>query len=132
MKNRSLLILATIIFFSLLNWQCSSDREVNPQPDLSGMYLVSQFISGDSTFSYPRAYISTTQLSRDQIQVFFTVNQNGKESSKDLSNFNIEPISNGSYAILRAGTRVGLIDRTNFSLNLDANSPNRFYIEAQK
>jgi hypothetical protein len=96
------------------------------------MYNVSQFTSGDSTFNNPRAYIATTQLSRNQIQIFFAFNQNGKESSKDFSNFDIEPIGKGSYAILRGGTRVGLIDRTNFSLNLDANSPNRFYIEARK
>jgi hypothetical protein len=132
MKNRSLLIIAISIFFSLFNWQCSSNKQVEPQLGLSGMYNVSKFISGDSTFNNPRAYIATTQLSRDQIQIFFALNQNGKESSIDFANFNIEPINDGSYAILRGSNRVGVIDQRTFSLNLDANSPSRFYIEAQK
>jgi hypothetical protein len=116
----------------MLSWQCSSNKQIEPQLDLTGMYNVSQFISGDSTFNNPRAYIAITQLSPDQIQIFFALNQNGKESSIDFANFNIEPMNNGSYSILRGGTRLGLIDRNNFSLDLDTNTPSRFYIKAQK
>ena len=93
MNNRSLLILATSIFFLLLNWQCSSNKQVVPELGISGMYKVSQFVSGDSIFNDPYAYIATTQLSRDQIQIFFAFNKNGKQGSKDLATFNIEPTS---------------------------------------
>ena len=132
MKSLSSLLVATSIFLSLLSWQCSPSRQVEPQIGLSGQYNVSRFTLGDSTFNNPRAYIAITEISRNQIQIFFAFNQNGKENSKDFSNFDIEPVDKISYAILRGGTRVGLIDRNNFFLNLDANSPNQFYVEARK
>ncbi len=132
MKNRSLLILATSSFFLLLNWQCSSKKQVVPELGISGMYKVNQFVSGDSIFNDPYAYIATTQLSRDQIQIFFAFSKNGKQGSKDLATFNVEPTSINNYAILRGGTRVGSISGISLSLDLDANSPNRLYVEGQK
>lgn len=132
MKSRFLLILAASIVFTLFNWQCSSKNQVEPQLGLTGMYLVSKLVSGDSTFTNPRAYIATTELSRNQIQVFFAFSRNDKESSIDFANFDIEPITSDSYAILRGKTRIGMIDQRTFSFNLDANSHSRFYVEAQK
>jgi hypothetical protein len=132
MKSFSSLLVATSIFLSLLNWQCSPNRQVEPKIGLSGQYNINQLTLGDSTYNNPLAYIATTEISRNQIQIFFASNLNGKESSKDFSNFDIEPIDKSSYAILKGGTRVGLIDLTSFSLDLDANSPNRFYVKARK
>lgn len=132
MKSLSSLLVATSIFLSLLNWQCSPTRQVEPKIGLSGQYNISQLILGDSTFNNPLAYIATTEISRNQIQIFFAANLNGKERSKDFSIFDIEPIDRTSYAILKGGTRIGLIDLTSLSLDLDANSPNRFYVKARK
>lgn len=137
MKN---VLIALLFLLTMAGCLPKKKDAVTPvvEPDLVGVYQVSQLVIGTSTFNLPDGMGSSataviTRVSATQIDLIVNIIENGTNSPTPFGTFTTRKASGKDYDVLNvSGTRVGSINGTDFTLNFTTSNGQRFSLTSRK